>query len=52
MCDSMCKTGSKTKKIFYINLYLVKYAQLVEARGSIERSCLDREKNLDASLDG
>ena len=38
--ESMCEPANKTKKIYYIHLYPVKCAQLVEVQGSIERSCL------------
>ena len=36
----MCEPANKTGKIYYIYLYSVKCAQLVEVQSSIERSCL------------
>ena len=44
MSESMCEPANKTKKISYIHLYPVKYAQLMEVQGSIERSCLANGK--------
>ena len=37
MSESMCEPANKTKEISYIHLYPVRYAQLVEPEGSIER---------------
>ena len=42
--ESMYEPANKTKKIYYIHLYPVKCAQLVEVQGYIERSCLASDK--------